>query len=481
MASPFLHKMLCGSFSESVTRQFSLDDIDHKIFEEVLNLWCGIEDCNEKDLRDVLTMASLADRLRMAEVVAALEDSILGELGTDVCAEVLISSQRLGLRRVEEAAWEMAVGQFEEVSKTAMFTYLDEETVGRLLEEDGLGVMKEEEAFEGLVRWMKGGGGGALRGRELLRMIRFGVMEQKFLESKAHDALPEGYAGWIDDLVLEVVRARAAVREKAPLKLRLLDAKALTRRRGMGVEWERYSGGGEGRRLEGRAAVNSLAACGGRMCGGCGDGSIRVWTIATLEEERAMEGGGDEVYALAARDGVVISGHVSGAIRAWDAGSGRLRRELGGRADCVFALCACGPRLASGSTSRSIRVWALGPGPDWPRETTLRGHAGSVHALAGWEGRLVSGSCDGTVRVWDLGAGGLDATLRGHTRTVHALAAVGRRLFSASGDGAVRAWAVGTWEAVASVVGPHGAGGSGWATRCLAADGPKLVGGFEFC
>ena len=79
------------------------------------------------------------------------------------------------------------------------------------------------------------------------------------------------------------MRAKAAVREKAPLKLRLLGAKALTRRRGMGVEWGRYAGGGEGRRLKRHSGlVLSLAQCEGRLCSGSWDGSIRVWNTATL-------------------------------------------------------------------------------------------------------------------------------------------------------------------------------------------------------
>ena len=132
--------MLCGSFREGVTRQVSLDDIDKKGFEEVLDLWCGKVDRAEKELREVIVMASLADRLQIADFVAALEDSILADLGVGVCADVLISSQGRGLRRVEEAAWGAvgAVGHFEEVSKTAGFTDMDEETVGQLLEEEVL-------------------------------------------------------------------------------------------------------------------------------------------------------------------------------------------------------------------------------------------------------------------------------------------------------------------------------------------------------
>ena len=50
----------------------------------------------------------------------------------------------------------MAVGRFNEVCRTAGFMGLDEETVGKLLKEDGLGVVKEEESFKGLVGWMRG-------------------------------------------------------------------------------------------------------------------------------------------------------------------------------------------------------------------------------------------------------------------------------------------------------------------------------------
>ena len=105
---------------------------------------------------------------------------------------MLISSQRRGWRRVEDAAWGMAVGRFEEVSKTAGLTHLDEEsqeTVGRLP-----------------------------RGRDLPRKIRFGVMEQKYLELKALDVLRKEHADWICGLFWGRLcgpgRAKAAVREK---------------------------------------------------------------------------------------------------------------------------------------------------------------------------------------------------------------------------------------------------------------------------
>ena len=59
---------------------------------------------------------------------------------------------------------------------------LDDETVGKLLDKDKRGVRRVEEAFEGLVGWMKGDTGGAFRGRGLLGSILFGVMEEECLE-----------------------------------------------------------------------------------------------------------------------------------------------------------------------------------------------------------------------------------------------------------------------------------------------------------
>ena len=288
MASPVLHKMISGSFIEGTTRQLSLEDVDATAFDQILNLWCGKEE-RAGQLGDVMEMASVADRLEMLDVLAVLEAVIISELRPEVCAEVLMSSRRVGLRMVEEAAWGMAVRQFDEVCRTAGFMVLDEATVGRLLDDDGLGVRKEEEAFEGLVGWMKGDTLGGLRGRELLQSIRFGVMEERYLEEIVHWIVPEEHREWMEGLVGDALRAKAAVRAKATVEVGRLGTKALTRRRGRGVDWRRYCEGGGGRRLQGHSGdVRALEVCEGRLCSGSEDGSIRVWRLDTLEEERVM-------------------------------------------------------------------------------------------------------------------------------------------------------------------------------------------------
>ena len=482
MASPVLHKMICGSFREGRTQRLSLEDVDGKAFEEILKMWCG-KGGRAEHLEDVLVMASVADRLEMLDVYAALEAFIIGELRPEVCAEVLMSSRRLGLGQVEAAAWGKAVRRFDEVCRTAGFMGLDEETVGKLLEEDGLGMMKEEEVFEGLVGWMKGDASGGLRGRELLGSIRFGVMEDGYLEEKAREMLPEEHREWVEGLVGEALRAKEAARQKATVELGQLGAKALTRRRGRSVEWERYSEVAGGRELKGHeGCVRAIVECEGRMCSGSLDGSIRVWRVNTLEEERVLLSEGDEsdadeqVYALAVWEGQLISGHESGSVRVWDVGAGELERELAAHFGSVLSLCVVGLRLASGSDDDLIKVWTMGAGPEWPCERTLKGHTDAVASLAVWEGKLISGSDDNSVCVWELETGGRDATLTGHRRGVCALLVHMERLFSVSVDGSVYIRAVGTWAVVACME-PCGVGPSGSTPLCLAASGTKFISG----
>jgi WD40 repeat protein len=273
------------------------------------------------------------------------------------------------------------------------------------------------------------------------------------------------------------VDALRALRTKAPVTLGKLGAKALTPRRGMGVDWGRYSGGGAGRRLEGHLEdVWALAECSGRMCSGSVDGSIRVWSMTTLEEERVLDNGGDGVLSLAVWEGELISGHGSGRIRVWDTASGVRRRELEGHAFRVNALCVCGSLLASGSDDRTIKVWRMGAGLEWACERTLEGHVKTVFALASLGDKLISGSLDGTIRVWDLSTGRLDATLTGHKMSVYALVVEGGRLYSASGDGTIRVWDAGTWAEARSVAAYDVAKARRY-SRCLLTSGSKLISG----
>jgi WD40 repeat protein len=305
--------------------------------------------------------------------------------------------------------------------------------------------------------------------------IRFGVMAQDYLECKVRVALPEEDWDWTDGLIVEAINAMHELQTNAPVTLRKLGAKALTRRRGMGVDWGRYSGGGAGRRLEGHSKdIMALVECSGRICSGSFDGSIRVWSMTTLEEERVLDNVGDWVLSLAVWEGELISGHGSGRIRVWDVASGERRREPEGHAGRVIALCVCGSRLASGSVDGTIKVWMMGAGLEWACERTLKGHG--VLALAAWGDKLISGSADDTIRVWDLSTGGLDAALTGLEGSVYALVVEGGRLYSASANGTILVWDAGTWAEARSVA-AYDDDEAGQYPRCLLTSGSKLISG----
>jgi WD40 repeat protein len=283
--------------------------------------------------------------------------------------------------------------------------------------------------------------------------IRFPLMAEWYLRSRVVGIAAASDAAWMEDVVAEALRAKAARWDGAGFDFKLLGPKALDDRMGQGVRWIEYADGG-GRRLKGHTsgAVKAVAEYEGRVCSGSYDGSIRVWTMTgdvAAEQIISPINAGDSVFSLSAWDGRLISGHSSGRLRAWNVVTGACDQVLEGHGKVVYALAVCGSRLASGGFDRSIKVWAAGA--LCTCERTLLGHTHSVGSLAGWQDKVLSGSLDKSIRVWDVGTGAHEATLLGHTRGVCGLAVHGDRLFSASRDCTIRAWALGTWVGLRTV------------------------------
>ena len=480
VCSPVLHRMLCGSFAESKAKTLQLKDVHGAAFGKALEICCGKDHGTELSLGDVKELASVADRFQMTDVIAVLDMTVSRHLTMSVCGEVLSWSGEHGLRQSEEKAQKLARDRFEELAKSEGFTRMDEEALGRLLDDDDLLVSSEEAVWEAVVEWRRVQG--QARGRGLVGKIRFPLMEEGYLRTRAAGMAPAEEAEWMEGVVGEALRAKAARGDGEGFELGLLGPKALDDRVGLGVDWERYTDGGE-RRLKGHTSnVFALAEVEGRVCSGSWDGSIRVWSMvgeATTCERALASGddsGSDSVWSMTAWDGRLISGHGSGKLRVWDLATGACEQVLEGHTGSVVSgLAVIGSALASGSQDMSIKLWAMGQAGPWTCERTLLGHIGGVPSLAGWQGKVLSGSEDRTIRVWDVETGAHDATLAGHTSMVCGLAVHGDRLFSASRDGTIRVWALGTWAALRTV--EACALDMGQCPRCLAVSGPHLVSG----
>ncbi len=241
MCSPVLHKMMCGGFAESNEKKVKMMDVDMAAFAKVLDIWYGKEFCADIELDGVRELASVADRFQMTEVVSTLERTVLFHLNIFMCGEVLSWSGAHALQRSEEAAWKAAIGGFEALVKTEGFMQMDEETLGRLLDDDGLAVRNEEMVWEAVAEWRRAEDGQA-RGRGLVGKIRFPLMEEGYLRSLVVGMAPVEDAEWMEGVVAEALRAKAAreAGEREGFELELLGPKALDDRVRLGVKWWEY-------------------------------------------------------------------------------------------------------------------------------------------------------------------------------------------------------------------------------------------------
>jgi WD40 repeat protein len=455
----------------------NMDEDDELLFTKVVALGCGESVQVERGLEGLIGLGRMADQYQMEAIQGEVEDAVINRLTVESCGPILATVCGSGLVRVDRASRKLALREFDQFAECAGFMEVSEEALGSLLDDDALVSEGEERVLRSVVRWMEGGAGGAtrIRGEGLLRKVRFPFMAAEFLADQARGMLPE--SSGLEGLVLESGLLRGMPANLwAGRELRYLDARVLSPRRGRGVCWAEYEGGGERRLATGQWACAVSAHGRGLVCGGLHDGSIRVWNRATLRAKRTLPAHTDAVTALVSVGERLVSGSDDRRIRVWDAATWRCEATLEGHADSVRCLAVSGGRLVSGSWDGTARVWRVeGPAPGWRCERTLAGHGMGVNCLAAWGGKAATGSDDATIRVWDVAAGAHEQTLAGHGGEVVALVAVEQRLLSASLDKTVRVWSMADWACVQAVRAYPAE--SGQFIRSLAVSGSTLVGG----
>jgi hypothetical protein len=181
-------------------------------------------------------------------------------------------------------------------------------------------------------------------------------------------------------------------------------------------------------------------------------------TTAPLEQIFAGHHGLVLSVAITGDGTRAVSGGYDGTVRVWDLATGQQQAELTGHSGQVYAVAITvdGTRAVSGGEDGAVLVWDLATGH---QETELTGHSGPVSAVAvtadgTW---VISGDIDGTVRVWDLATGHQETELTGHTGPVHAVAITsdGTRAVSGGMDRTVRVWDPANGKEVAFWTGDH--------------------------
>ncbi|KAJ6609487.1 hypothetical protein B0H10DRAFT_476635 [Mycena sp. CBHHK59/15] len=190
---------------------------------------------------------------------------------------------------------------------------------------------------------------------------------------------------------------------------------------------------------------------GSRIASSSGDRTVRIWSVATGQQERELVGHTDYVNTVAfSPDGSrIVSGSDDKTVRIWSVATGQQGRELVGHTNYVntVAFSPDGSRIVSGSRDETVRIWSVATGQ---QERELVGHTNYVNTVAfSPDGsRIASGSDDKTVRIWSVATGQQERELMGHTNWVGTVAFSpdGSRIASGSGDKTVRIWSVATGQ-----------------------------------
>jgi WD40 repeat protein len=198
------------------------------------------------------------------------------------------------------------------------------------------------------------------------------------------------------------------------------------------------------RRFEGHtngAGEVAFSPDGRHALSGAGDGTVRLWKVATGRELRRFSGKDKPVTGVAfSPDGRrALTGSVDGTVRLWDVETGRAIRVLKGEPWVHRVAFSPDGRRGLSNGTGAMRLWDLESGKELRRSPP-----GGVGVAFSPDGRraLSGGAEDALVRLWDVKTGAELRRLRGHTRFVTGVVFLpdGRQALSCSHDQTLRLW-----------------------------------------
>ena len=199
------------------------------------------------------------------------------------------------------------------------------------------------------------------------------------------------------------------------------------------------------------ASSSVFFAGGAKLATGAGDGTARIWDVASGTQILELEETGRTAALAVSGDGrwVATGGPDNQAI-VWNAISGERVASLSGHEVAVTAISfAPGDQLLATADDRGrCRLWQYDAVTEtWKGSHWLRGHSRSITAMAFTAAgtRLVTASGDNTCGQWDVSTGkeltDLVLTHPGWVADM-ALSADGSRLLTCCDDGKLRLWSL---------------------------------------
>ncbi|KAG7410105.1 Vegetative incompatibility protein HET-E-1 [Fusarium oxysporum f. sp. raphani] len=212
--------------------------------------------------------------------------------------------------------------------------------------------------------------------------------------------------------------------------------------------------GEEERTLEGHAnSVNSVVFSKDSklIASGSSDNTVKIWNVATGEEAQALEGHANSVNSVVfSKDGKLIaSGSRDNTVKIWNVATGEEQRTLKGHTNSVSSVVFSkdGKLIASGSSDNTVKIWNVATGEE---EQILDGHTDFINSVVfSKDGKLIaSGSWDNTVKIWNVATGEEERTLEGHANSVNSVvfSKDSKLIASGSSDNTVKIWKAATGE-----------------------------------